>query len=37
MIDIFCTQRIHPGMEERVERLLQEAQKHEQGKWHASF
>jgi hypothetical protein len=24
-------------MEERVERLLQEAQKHEQGKWHASF
>ena len=27
MIDIVCTQRINPGMEERVERLLQEAVK----------
>jgi quinol monooxygenase YgiN len=27
MIDIVCTQRINPGMEERVERLLQEAEK----------
>jgi quinol monooxygenase YgiN len=42
MIDIVCIQRINPGMEERVERLLQEAEKetlaHDKGceryEWH---